>query len=103
MVVFNTYFIFEFLEKNRAAFKGMTFKKFAENYEVPNSLSEEFIVYSKFNEAQIDLTNYDHDLKKALKANIAQQLFGPNAYETILNEGDLMLSKVIELDAKSSN
>lgn len=100
---FMSYFIFEFLEKNRAAFKGMTFKKFAENYEVPNSLSEEFIVYSKFNEAQIDLTNYDHDLKKALKANIAQQLFGPNAYETILNEGDLMLSKVIELDAKSSN
>ena len=100
---FMSYFTFEFLEKNRAIFKGMTFKKFAENYVVNSSLSEEFIAYAKFNEAQIDLTNYTADLKKALKANIAQQLFGPNAYETILNEGDLMLSKVLELDAKTSN
>ncbi|PKA83140.1 carboxyl-terminal processing protease [Ulvibacter sp. MAR_2010_11] len=97
---FMSYFIFEYLEKNRAVFKGMTFKKFAENYSIDKSLSDEFIQYSRFSEAQIDMTNYANDLNKALKANIAQQLFGNNAYEYILNEGDPMLSKVLELEQR---
>ncbi len=97
---FMSYFIFEYLEKNRKVFEGMTFKDFVDNYNIENALAEDFIVYSRFNEAQIDMSEYSAELKKALKANIAQQLFGPNAYEHILNEGDLMLSKVLELESK---
>ncbi len=97
---FMSYFIFEYLEKNRKVFEGMTFKDFVDNYNIENALAEDFIVYSRFNEAQIDMSEYSEELKKALKANIAQQLFGPNAYEHILNEGDLMLSKVLELESK---
>jgi len=94
---FMSYFIFEYLEKNRAQFEGMTFSDFADNFQVQESLSTEFIAYSRFNEAQIDMDGYRDQLKQALKANIAQQLFGPNAYEFVLNEGDPMLSKVLEL------
>jgi len=36
-------------------------------------------------------------LKKYLKAEIAQQLFGTNAFERYLNEDDRIIQKVIEL------
>lgn len=96
---FMSYFVFEFLEKNRAAFVGMNYKNFRDDYRIEDSLVEEFETYSRFNEAQIDMSRYDQDIKKALKANIAEQLFGPSAFESILNQGDLMLLKVLELDA----
>ena len=59
-------------------------------------------MYSRLQEAQIDLSNYQEELKMALKANIAQQLYGPNAYEFILNADDAMLKKVLELEKKAS-
>lgn len=98
---FMSYFIFEYLEKNRAFFNGMNFGDFRKNYKVEDSLSKEFIEYAKFNEAQIDLSKYIEELKRTLKANIAQQLFGSNEYEIILNENDPMLLKVIELEAEN--
>jgi carboxyl-terminal processing protease len=96
-----SYFIFEYLEKNRAIFKGMKFDDFRKDFKVDDSLSKQFIEYAKFNEAQIDLSNYKEDLKRTLKANIAQQLYGSNEYEIILNENDPMLLKVLELEAKN--
>ncbi|MCG2417649.1 S41 family peptidase [Aequorivita sp. F47161] len=96
---FMSYFIFEYLEKNRTQFNDMDFEDFRRNFKIDKSLSEEFIEYAKFNEAQIDLTNYAEELRRTLKANIAQQLFGPNEYEIILNENDPMLLKVLELEA----
>ncbi|MBT8262101.1 MAG: S41 family peptidase [Bacteroidia bacterium] len=96
---FISYFIFEYLEKNRTFFFGMTFNQFADNFDVPESLKEEFIEYSRFEEAQIDLRKYDEDLGIALKANIAQQLYGPNAFEYFLNDGDAMLNKVLDLES----
>ena len=99
---FMSFFIFEYLEKNRAFFDGMTFREFSENFEIPESLEDEFIVYSRFEQAQIDLSQYKEQLAKALKANIAQQLFGPNAFEYFLNDGDAMLTKVLELELRNN-
>ncbi|MEZ4857549.1 MAG: S41 family peptidase [Flavobacteriaceae bacterium] len=97
---FMSYFIFEYLEKNRSQFEKMTYNDFKNTYEVTETLAQEFIVYSRLQEAQIDLSNYQEALKIALKANIAQQLFGPNAYEFILNVDDTMLQKVLEMEKK---
>lgn len=99
---FMSYFIFEYLEKNRSNFEGVTFEDFKENYEIGDNLAESFIAYSRLREAQIDMSQYDAELKLALKANIAQQLYGPNEYEIILNQDDLMLQKVLELEARNN-
>lgn len=96
---FMSYFIFEYLEKNRAVFKNMDFEAFRKNFTVDNTLISEFITYANFNEAEIDLSNYREQLKRTIKANIAQQLFGPNEFEIILNEKDPMLLKVLEMEA----
>lgn len=100
---FMSYFIFEFLEKNRSQFDELSLTDFVYNYQVNTSLAEEFIHYAKFNEARIDLSNYSNALKKALKANIAQQLYGPNSFEYILNDDDPMLQKVLEMESAKTN
>ena len=96
-----SYFIFEYLEKNRDLFKEINFEDFRKNFEVEDELSNEFIEYSRFNEAQIDLSRYALELKKTLKANIAQQLYGTNEYEIILNHNDPMILKVLELESRN--
>lgn len=92
------YFVFEFLEKQRSDFANISFEEFNRSYEIDTELAEEFIVYARLSEARIDLSEYKEELKKAIKANIAQQLYGPNAFEMIINQGDPMLEKVLELE-----
>jgi carboxyl-terminal processing protease len=100
---FMSYFIFEYLEKNRSKFNKLSYEDFKKNYSVTDKLAEEFVLYSRLQEAQIDLSNYQEELKMALKANIAQQLYGPNAYEFILNADDAMLRKILELEKKHTD
>lgn len=95
---FMSYFIFEFLEKNRSIFDGMDYETFVRDFEVTDYLADEFVDYARLEEAQIDISSYLDELKQALKANIAQQLFGPNAYEQILNTGDPMIEKILEIE-----
>lgn len=98
---FMSYFVFEYLEKNRDMFKDLDFQDFRENFEVDDDLSQEFIEYSRFNEAQIDLSRYASELRRTIKANIAQQLYGSNEYEIVLNQTDPMILKVLELEAQN--
>ncbi|GAB5401085.1 MAG: S41 family peptidase [Aureisphaera sp.] len=99
---FMSYFIFEYLEANRDDFEGISLKEFADSYEVDEALAEDFIAYARLEEAQIDISGYEKELRQSLKANIAQQLFGPNAYEYFLNLDDPMITKILELEANPS-
>ena len=91
-------FVFQYLEENRGMFDAISFEEFNRSYEVDTTLSEEFIAFARLSEARIDLSDYSEALKQAIKANIAQQLYGQNAFELILNEGDPMIRKVLELE-----
>ncbi len=95
---FISYFIFEYLEKNRSLFEEISLQNFIDNYIVDEILSKEFMDYSRFNNSEINFDNYSEQLKKVLKASIAQQLFNSNAYESILNKDDVMLKKIIEME-----
>ncbi len=97
---FMAYFIFEYLEANRGYFEGMTLKQFTKGFEADEALTEDFIAYANLEEAQIDISGYVKELKQALKANIAEQLYGPNAFEFFLNMEDPMIKKVLEMEAR---
>jgi len=99
---FMSYFVFEYLEANRKDFIGLTLQQFDDEFEVDDALREDFISFSRLAEARIDISGYTEELRLALKANIAQQLFGPNAYEYFLNEGDPMIEKIFELEANET-
>ena len=92
------YFTFEYLEKNRNEFENFSEEDFINNYKVNQDLVEEFINYARLNESDSDFTSYNGQLKKVLKASIAQQLFGSNAFEAILNKDDAMIKKVKTLE-----
>lgn len=95
---FIAYFVFEYLEKNRKKFEALSENEFLQSYKVPDSVALSFLEYSRFNETQLNITQDSEILKKAIKAHLAQQLFGIDAYEIVLNKEDPMLKKVIALD-----
>jgi len=95
---FMSYFVFEYLEANREELAGLSLKEFDNEFVVGDGLREDFISYARLEEAQIDISGYTEELRLALKANIAQQLFGPNAYEYFLNEGDSMIGKILQME-----
>ncbi len=95
---FMSYFIFEYLEANREQFDGMSREEFTADFQPDDALISDFISYSRLEEAQIDISNYRGEIKRALKANIAQQIFDTNTYEFFLNQGDPMIEKVLQLD-----
>ncbi len=99
---FASYFVFEYLERNRNIFNKFELQDFVENYDVDEELLQEFFDYSRMSEAHIGFENHKEHIKNILKANIAQQLFGSNTYEFILNQDDSMLKKVLELESNKS-
>ena len=98
---FVSYFIFEYLEQHRSEFDGMTKEEFVTDFEVKEELNNEFLEYSRLNETESHFEEYQDQIKRILKASIAQQLYGSNTYEAILNEEDAMIKKVLELVAVS--
>lgn len=98
---FMSYFIFEYLEANRSDFDQMSLEAFKNNYEPSEALVQDFISSSRLEEAQIDIGAYSAEIRRALKANIAQQLFDNNTYEFYLNQADRMIEKVKQLEAKN--
>ncbi len=95
---FMGYFIFEYLEENRAQFEEMTSEEFINNFHVSDDLAQEFILYSRFNDAEINIEEYANQLNKIIKASIGQQIFGSNVFESILNDGDPMIVKVLSIE-----
>jgi len=98
---FASYFVFEHLEKNRTKFSDYTLEDFINNYEVAEDLITEFLDYSKIDESHSGFKDHLEHLKLVLKAGIAQQLFGSNAFEKILNQDDAMIQKVLALEAET--
>ncbi len=99
---FASYFVFEFLEKNRNVLNEITRQEFLDTYEIDDDLLREFFDYSRIVEAHVGFENHKEHIKNILKANIAQQLFGSNTYEFILNEDDTMLKKVLEIESEKN-
>ena len=98
---FASYFVFEYLEQNREDFKGRTSEDFMAHYEVNDSLFNDFLNFTGIINEPKEFKPYQDHLKVILKASIAQQLFGTNAFELILNSDDKMIQKVLKLESES--
>lgn len=97
---FASYFIFEYLEKNRTQFSGITLEDFLVNYKVDEVLLNEFIDYSTIDKDHSEFRNHLDQIKTIIKASIAQQIFDANTFELILNNDDKMIQKVLEIESK---
>ena len=98
---FASYFVFEYLEKNRDDFIEIIPEDFITHYQVNDSLFNEFLSFSGIINEPVEFKQYQDHIKIILKASIAQQIYGTNTFELILNNDDQMIQKVLKLEAKN--
>ena len=92
-------FVFDILEKDRSFYNSIARDEFREKIEINEAMLNDFERYLGEMSGRINL-NLERNktlLKKYLKAEMAQQLFGTNAFERYLNEDDRIIEKVIQL------
>lgn len=94
---FMDFFVFEHLDKDRTQYSHYTQQQFLNKAEVNDALVQEFVAYSVARGLKINFSKYRYKLKKHIKATIAEQLYGTNTYEQILNKDDDMIRKAIAL------
>ena len=93
-----SYFVFEELDKDRLAFKGISKNDFIKNFAVSDDIVVRFQNYlSEKERVQITFVAYNDEVKQLIKAALAEQLFGKDAYEQIINSSDDMIEEVIKL------
>lgn len=97
---FMAFFVFEYLDKDREKYSRYTQKQFSDEVEIDDALVQGFIAYAMERKLKLDFSKYQSILKKHIKATIAEQLYGSNVYEQILNEDDSMILKAIALSEK---
>ncbi|WP_405208452.1 S41 family peptidase [Aquimarina sp. LLG6339-5] len=90
-------YIFEELDKKRAFYNELTEEQFKEEIKIDDDFADGFLVYTRKNGIDINLKNYREQLKKYLKAIMAQQLFGTSEFEKIINKDDKMIQKVLSI------
>ncbi|ALM08329.1 peptidase S41 [Sediminicola sp. YIK13] len=95
-------FVFEHLDEDRNRYSYLSKNEFIYDFKVDDILFEKFIKYAEGIKVirNLNLAYYDFEdkIKLYIKASLAEQLYDPNIYAKIKNEGDAMLQKVMELD-----
>jgi len=90
-------YIFEELDKKREFYNSLTEDQFKQEIEIDDDFADGFLAYTRKKGVDINLKNYREQLRKYLKAIMAQQLFGTNAFEKIINKDDKMIQKVLSI------
>ncbi len=90
-------FIFEELEKNRSYYNALSWKEFSENNIITDDTVDSFLSYMKRQNVALNISKYRPLLKQYLKAVMAEQLYGTNEFQRIINENDRIINKVVEL------
>lgn len=95
---FFSYFVFEELDKNRNVYKGVTQQDFIDNFTVSDDIVVRFQDYLNARSThKITFVAYNDTVKKYIKATLAEQLYGTEAYQEIINRDDTMIEEVITL------
>jgi carboxyl-terminal processing protease len=89
-----SHFVFEQLDNNRNAFKGVNFQAFLTKMQQDETSVAKFESYLKDSGLDMTLSNNNPLVKKYLTAEFARQLFGESQYYRILLKDDTMLEAV---------
>lgn len=91
-------FVFEELDRDRSVYENVTKDDFITNFEVSDDIVIKFQDYLNLKErTKITFVAYHDAMKQLIKADLADQLYGGNASEQIINEKDEMILEVIKL------
>ena len=92
-------FVFELLEENRQAYFGFTQDEFISNYTIEDIVVKKFEKFlQEKTQSNIVFVAYRQEVKHYIKANIAEQLFGDEAYSKVLSKYDNMIEKILSIE-----
>lgn len=94
-------FVFEALERNREYYNSLSLEEFLAADLIDDEMTRDFIAFTRNEGYNLQVSTYTPVLKQYLKATMAQQLYGSNVFEQIVNEGDRMIERVIELSREN--
>jgi carboxyl-terminal processing protease len=94
---FMSRYVFNLLERDRKYYNTLNLAKFKEEVEISDADISDFVSYAARREIKITAKAYKEELKRSIKAVMAQQLFGTTLYEQMINNDDAMVKKVISL------
>ncbi len=90
-------FVFEVLEKDRDYYNALSWKEFQQEEMITEKVVADFFQFSRELNIPMEIKEYRPLLKRYLKASMAQQLFGNDKFQRIINNDDRIIEKVIEL------
>ena len=90
-------FIFEELEKQRPYYNGLSKEQFKNEVFITEEIVEDFLSFAQQRGINLRANVYRNEYKRFLKATMAQQLFGNNAFEQMINEEDPIIDKVLSI------
>ena len=88
------------MEKDRVYYNSLTKKDLVDNYKISEDVINEFkrnIKHFLRGELSYEENTYDNQIKRAIRSEMASQLFNDNLAYQIKDEDDRMIQKVIEM------
>ncbi len=98
-------FVFRYATEERARFEAMDFEAFRRDFSVDEALLQRFLSFARAQGAEpeaADLPVVKPLLRRYLRARLARQLFGEEAYYKIWNERDPAVRRAIEVIRSSA-
>jgi carboxyl-terminal processing protease len=91
-------FVFEELDRDRSVYNNVTAEDFIANFEISDDIIVKFQDFVNFKErTNLTFVAYHDQMKRLIKSELAQQLYGSTIAEKIINEADDMIEEVILL------
>jgi carboxyl-terminal processing protease len=95
-------FILSFIDNNRTQLKQSytTFEEFDQNFKVSQEMIDELVTFAENQNLPSNLEGLktsEGEIRKQMKALIAQNLFSTNYYFQIVNQNNMALKKAIEV------
>ncbi|MCX2681274.1 S41 family peptidase [Galbibacter sp. EGI 63066] len=94
---FMSFYVFEYLDKHRNEYKGLSETDFMNDVVVDDEMVSRFMYYAESRGLKIDLQPYKENLKRYIKATLAEQLYGKNVNQQVLKDTDSVLNAVLHL------
>lgn len=97
-------FVFETLDEDRFAYNDVVEGDFIDHFAVSDTLVQRFENYiNQIERTQFNFAVYHSQMKDMIKAEMARQLFGDDAYYQITGQTDNMINEVIFLSSGNIN
>ena len=90
-------FAFNYVDNNRNELKKLKIDDFVSNFDTQDTIYDSYL--NSIKDIANPSSKSKYNIKKYLKASIANVLFGDVGFYRIIHQDDKMLQKVLELDS----